>query len=184
MEVKSQVDEAPTIGEVNQIAPPVTECLVDANLPGGLYERMATTGGSIEMGGTTVVPIAQKQDVMAENSTEAEIDAAAFLGKILRWMVLFMSDLGLPFQGPIPIGEDNAATRIIAHSGKDNKKCPTCSHKNIGVTGTGWKQDCGVQCSWDGKQPLGSFHKALATSSFPCTYWLHDGSQIPESRTC
>jgi hypothetical protein len=29
-----------------------------------------------------------------------------------------MSDLGLPFQGPIPIAEDNAATRIIAHSGK------------------------------------------------------------------
>jgi hypothetical protein len=29
-----------------------------------------------------------------------------------------MSDLGLPFQGPIPIAEDIAATRIIAHSGK------------------------------------------------------------------
>jgi hypothetical protein len=29
-----------------------------------------------------------------------------------------MSDLGLPFQGPIPIAEDNAATCIIAHSGK------------------------------------------------------------------
>jgi hypothetical protein len=107
-----------TLGEVNRIALPVTECLVNANLPGGLHERMATTGGSIEMGGTTVVPIAHKQDVMAENSTEAEIDAAVYLGKILRWLVLFMSDLGLPFQGPIPTAEDNAATRIIAHSGK------------------------------------------------------------------
>jgi hypothetical protein len=29
-----------------------------------------------------------------------------------------MSDLGLPFQGPIPIAEDNAATHIIAHSEK------------------------------------------------------------------
>jgi hypothetical protein len=38
--------------EVNRLAPPVTECLVNTNLPGGLYERMATTGGSIEMGGT------------------------------------------------------------------------------------------------------------------------------------
>jgi hypothetical protein len=76
-----------TLGKVNRIAPPVTECLVDANLPGGLHERMATTGGSIEMGGTTVVPIAQKQDVMAENSTEAEIDAAVYLVKILRWLV-------------------------------------------------------------------------------------------------
>jgi hypothetical protein len=40
---------------------------------------MATTGGSNEMGGTTVVPIAHKQDVMAENSTEAEIDVAAYI---------------------------------------------------------------------------------------------------------
>jgi hypothetical protein len=79
---------------------------------------MATTGGSIEMSGTTVIQICKKQDTMAENSTEAEIEAAAFLGKILRWLVLFMSDLGVPFHGPIPIAEDNSATRIIAHSGK------------------------------------------------------------------
>jgi hypothetical protein len=65
---------------------------------------------------------------MAENSTEAKTSAASFLGKILRWIVLFMSDLGLPFQGPIPIclpfqgpipiADDNAATQIIAHSKK------------------------------------------------------------------
>jgi hypothetical protein len=107
--------EATTImGQVNHLAPPVTECLVNANLPGGgLYERMATTGGSIEMSGTTIIQIAAKQTTMAVNS-----HAESFLGKILRWLVLFMSDLGLPFQGPIPIAEDNAATRIIAHSGK------------------------------------------------------------------
>jgi hypothetical protein len=104
--------------EVNRLTPPVTECLVDANLPGGLYERMAMTGGSIEMGGTTVIQVASKQTTMADNSTEAKIDAASFLGKILCWLVLFMSDLGLPFQGPIPIAEDNAAKRIITHAGK------------------------------------------------------------------
>jgi hypothetical protein len=59
MDVKTNKETGPTIGEVNRIAPPVTECLVDANLPGGLYERMATTGGSIKMGGTTVIPSAQ-----------------------------------------------------------------------------------------------------------------------------
>jgi hypothetical protein len=31
------------IAEINRISPPITECLVDANLPGGLYERMATS---------------------------------------------------------------------------------------------------------------------------------------------
>jgi hypothetical protein len=79
---------------------------------------MATSGGSIKMGGTTVISIAQKQTTMAESSTEAELAAAAYLGKILRWLVLSMNDMGLPFLGPIPIAEDNAATRIIAHSGK------------------------------------------------------------------
>jgi hypothetical protein len=71
------------MAEVNCLAAPVTECLVDANLPGGLYERMAMTGDSIEMGGTTVIQVTSKQSTMAHNSTEAELDAASFLGKIL-----------------------------------------------------------------------------------------------------
>ena len=121
--------------QVNRISPPITECLVDTNLPGGLYERMATTGGSIEMGGTTVIPIAQKQTTMAENSTEAELAAAAFIGKILRWLVLFMSNLGLPFEGPIPIAEDNAATRIIAHSGKITRNVRHVAIKTLALQG-------------------------------------------------
>jgi hypothetical protein len=115
---RSPMVDNETTKMVNRITPPITECLIDANLPGGLYERMATSGGSIEMGGTTTISIACKQTCMSESTTEAEIAAAAYLGKVIRWLVLFMSDLGLPFQGPIPIAEDNAATRIIAHSGK------------------------------------------------------------------
>jgi hypothetical protein len=107
--------------KIIRISPPIAECLVNANLRGGLYERVATSGGSIKMGGATVISIAQKQTTMAESSTEAEIAAAAYLGKILRWLVLFMNDMGLPFLGPIPIAEDNAVTRIIAHSGKSHE---------------------------------------------------------------
>jgi hypothetical protein len=44
--------------------------------------------------------------------------AGNHLGKALRWLHLFMDDLGLAFDGPIPVAEDNAATRIIAHTGK------------------------------------------------------------------
>jgi hypothetical protein len=29
-----------------------------------------------------------------------------------------MDDIGLPFEAPIPTAEDNAATRIIVHTGK------------------------------------------------------------------
>jgi hypothetical protein len=78
-------NEAPPM--VNRITPPITECLVDANLPGGLYERMATSGGSIEMGGTTTISIACKQTCMSESTTEAETAAAAYLGKVIRWLV-------------------------------------------------------------------------------------------------
>jgi hypothetical protein len=46
------------------------------------------------------------------------MDAATRLGKGHRWVRLYMEDLGLPFTAPIPAAEDNAATRIIAHTGK------------------------------------------------------------------
>jgi hypothetical protein len=129
------INVASLLAEVNRLAPPVTERLVDANLPGGLYERISTTGGSVEMGGTTVIQVALKQTTMAHNSTEAEIDAASFLGKILRWLVLFMGDLGLPFQGPIPIAEDNAATRLIAHASKITRNVRHVAIKTLGLQG-------------------------------------------------
>jgi hypothetical protein len=72
---------------------------------------------------------------MAESSTEAEIVAAAYLGKILRWLVLFMKDMGLPFLGPIPIAEDSAATRIIAHSGKVTRNVRHVAIKTLALQG-------------------------------------------------
>ena len=97
---------------------PFTEGQVDANLPGGVFEHLAQTGGSIEMGGTTVIPICKKQDTMAENTTESEIGAAHLMVKFIKWLDLYMCDIGLPFDCPIPIAEDNSATRLIAHAGQ------------------------------------------------------------------
>jgi hypothetical protein len=39
-----------------------------------------------------------------------------------------MDNLGLAFDGPIPVAEDNAATRIIAHTGK-----LTCNVRHIAL---------------------------------------------------
>jgi hypothetical protein len=77
---------------VNRITPPITECLVDANLPGGLYEHMATSGGSIEMSGTTTISIACKQTCMSESTTEAEIAAAAYR----QWRFRTVITLSIP----------------------------------------------------------------------------------------
>ena len=72
-------DSTLEVHSVARIPAPFTEAHVDANLPSGLYERIATSGGSIEMGGTTVIAVCKKQDVMAANTTESEIDAALSL---------------------------------------------------------------------------------------------------------
>jgi hypothetical protein len=94
------------------------ESFVDANLPGGIYEKTPFLGFSIEMAGTCVFPLCCKADTPAGNTTESEMDAANRSGKSLRWMRLYMEDIGLPFEAPIPSAEDNSATRIIAHTGK------------------------------------------------------------------
>jgi hypothetical protein len=52
------------------------------------------------------------------SSTIAEVDAAYLMTKLVKWMRLFMEDLGVPFEGPAPLAEDNADTRLIAHAGK------------------------------------------------------------------
>jgi hypothetical protein len=70
------------------------------------------------MSGTCVFPYCRKSDTAVENTTEAEMTAGNHLGKALRWLHLFMDDLGLAFDGPVPVAEDNSATRIIAHTGK------------------------------------------------------------------
>jgi hypothetical protein len=52
------------------------------------------------------------------NTAEAEITAGNHLGNALRWLHLFMDDIGLAFNEPFPVTEDNLATRIIEHTGK------------------------------------------------------------------
>jgi hypothetical protein len=52
----------------------------------------------------------------AKNTTEAEMDADSQSGKaVLRWLHLFMGDLGVPFDTgpiPVPVAEVNAATTL------------------------------------------------------------------------
>jgi hypothetical protein len=88
---------------------PYTESFIDANLPGGIFKKTPPLFGFCRL----------NCDMATENTTEAEMTAGNPLGKALQWLHLFMDDLGLAFDGPIPpVAEDNAATRIIAHTGK------------------------------------------------------------------
>jgi hypothetical protein len=112
---------------------PYTESFVDANLPGGIFEKTPYLGFAISMSGTCVYPFCRKCDTATENTTEAEMTAGNHLGKALRWLHLFMDDLGLAFDGPIPVAEDNAATRIIAHTGKLTRNVRHIALKTISI---------------------------------------------------
>jgi uncharacterized protein YlaN (UPF0358 family) len=64
--------------------------------------------------GTCVISVAKKQVTKMGNSTEAEIEAAYYITKLLLWVRQLMEDLGIPYSDPIPVAEDNLATRMIA----------------------------------------------------------------------
>jgi hypothetical protein len=112
---------------------PYTESFVDANLPGGIFKKTPYLGFAVSMSGTCVFPFCRKCDTATENTTEAEMTACNHLGKALRWLHLFMDDLGLAFDGPIPVAEDNAATRIIAHTGKLTRNVCHIALKSISL---------------------------------------------------
>jgi hypothetical protein len=115
--VDDPINQLPSTSGLPRSAP-FTERFVDANLPGGIFEKTPFLGFLIEMAGTCVFPLCCKAETHADNTTESEMDAANRVGKAHRWIRLYMEDLGLPFEAPIPTTEDNAATRIIAHTGK------------------------------------------------------------------
>jgi hypothetical protein len=84
---------------------PLTKSFVDANLPRGIFEKTLFLGFTIEMSGTSVFSLCYKSETPAGNTTESEMDAANRVGKGHRWTRLFMDDLGLPFEAPIPAAE-------------------------------------------------------------------------------
>jgi hypothetical protein len=51
-----------------------------------------------------------------------------------------MNDMGLPFLGPILVAEDNAATRIIAHSGKVTRNVCHVAIKTLALHGLVWNE--------------------------------------------
>jgi hypothetical protein len=98
--------------------PPHSEAFADAGYGTHLFDKKNFTGGLVLMDGTVVHYICRRQATMAENSTISEIFAVFEVGKDIQWIRLIMMDLGIPYTGPITIGEDNSATRMIAHGGK------------------------------------------------------------------
>jgi hypothetical protein len=90
--VDDPIDQLPQSSGLPGFAP-FTECFVDDNLPGGIFEKTPFLGFSIEMAGTCVFPLCCKADTPADNTTESEMDAAiralgrAYDGQDCTWMI-------------------------------------------------------------------------------------------------
>ena len=104
---QSEIPFEPGLDTTTRFGPslsaPYSESYVDANLPGGIFEKTPFVGFAISMSGTCVFTHCRKAATPAENTTEAETDAANRLGRALRWIHLLMEDIGLPFDGPLRI---------------------------------------------------------------------------------
>lgn len=105
-----------------RLVPPYTEGSVDANFYGGLTERASVMGGQLSMNGTCVLACSKKNTALSYNSTDAELNTAFYMGKVVMWIRQIMEDLGIPFIAPIPMAEDNRATQLAANAGKISKR--------------------------------------------------------------
>ena len=85
-------------------------------------EHASIMGGWIGINGTAIICISRKNNVPAYNATDAENNAAFYIGKVVLWIRQIMEDLGIPYRGPIHIAEDNRATQLAAKSGKISKR--------------------------------------------------------------
>jgi hypothetical protein len=151
-----------------------TESYVDANLPGGIFEKTPFIGFAISMPGTCVFTHCRKAATPAENTTEAEMDAANQLGRALRWMHILMKDIGLPFDGPVPVAEDNSATRIIAHTGKITRNVRHIALKTLSLQSLVRERIALFRAVGSAHNKADHFTKALALPAFRehCPYLM------------
>jgi hypothetical protein len=118
------------------------------------------------MAGTCVFPLCCKAETHADNTTESEMDAANRLGKGHQWMRLYMDDLGLPFTAPIPAAEDNAATRMIAHTGKITRNTRHIALKTLSLQGLICEQITMFRAIGSANNRSDHFTKALPYPAF------------------
>ena len=126
------------------------------------------------MSGTCVFTHCRKADTPAENTTKAKMDAANQLGRALCWMYLLMEDIGLPFDGSIPVAEDNSATPIIAHTGKITRNVQHIALKTLSLQALVCKCIALFRAVGFAHNKADHFTKALALPAFRkhCPYLM------------
>jgi hypothetical protein len=111
------VQSCDSTSPITVLTPPPIEGEMDAN-HGSVFETIGFTGLVLISLGTAFYYLSQKQATAAYNTAESELYAATTGGKTVKWTRVWLEDFGVPLMAPVPMGEDNEATRIIAHAGK------------------------------------------------------------------
>ena len=82
----------------------------DADYAGDLKTRRSTTGGVIQLMGSTLYCRSTLQRSVATSTTEAEYMSICDLAKELKWLMNMLTDMGVTWRAqprPVPVYEDN-----------------------------------------------------------------------------
>jgi hypothetical protein len=120
---------------------------MDAN-HGSLFETIGYTGLVLFGIGTAFYYLSQKQATAAYNTAESELYAANTGGKTVKRTRVWLEDFGVPIMDPVPVGEDNEATWIIAHAGKTYSQRAAHCYPDHGTTIHGAPQYHGSATCW------------------------------------
>ena len=84
----------------------------------------STTGYAGLLAGAAIIYCCKTQPLTAQNSTDAEVVAAANASKAAKYCCSVLKELGFPQQAPTPVYEDNeSAIKIVNHDRPTPRSC-------------------------------------------------------------
>ena len=101
---------------------PTLESFSDADYAGDKSTRRSTTGVVIRVGGTSVISVSKRQQVIADSTTAAETIALHHASREVMWSRHLMNWFGYDQSMPTTMYCDNQAATHIAQEGAERSK--------------------------------------------------------------
>lgn len=101
---------------------PTVYAYADADFAGDTEDRKSTGGYAVFLGNGVVSWSSKKQTIVALSSTEAEYVVLSEATREILWTRRFLEEIGLKFEGPTTIYEDNLGTRAFALDQKSPRR--------------------------------------------------------------
>jgi hypothetical protein len=94
----------------------------DADFPGDNEDRKSTGGYAVFLGNSAISWSSKKQTTVALSSTEAEYVILSEATREVLWIRRFLQELGLEFNKPTTIYQDNLGTQAFALNSKSPQR--------------------------------------------------------------